>query len=323
MPSSSLGSSAGHATPEMLELSDFGAFRQTMSDSFMPLQISQNRPLGFDGYFRQTTVGEVHVSEVHATPHVVERTPELIARGSRTHFKLTMMVGGNALLVQDGREALLKPHDMAIYDTDRPFSLVMEQEFEMLVMQFPKHLLDMPPGSVGELTAVPFSGSNGIGGLLAPYMELLINNSDQCQGPTGARLTRGALDLATTLLMRELGLTSKARTPRREIIERIHAYIDANLGASDLGPERIASANHISTRYLHGLFQDEGISVSSWIRSRRLERCFRELTDPLSSQRPVAVVAARWGFFDAAHFSRVFKKAYGYSPSEARTRTTA
>ena len=31
--------------------------------------------------------------------------------------------------------------------------------------------------------------------------------------------------------------------------------------------------------------------------------------------RSVAVLAARWGFVDAAHFSRMFRQNYGYSPS--------
>jgi len=31
-----------------------------------------------------------------------------------------------------------------------------------------------------------------------------------------------------------------------------------------------------------------------------------------------AVLAARWGFFDAAHFSRVFRQHYGHPPSQRR-----
>jgi len=36
------------------------------------------------------------------------------------------------------------------------------------------------------------------------------------------------------------------------------------------------------------------------------------------ADRPVAAIAARWGFVDAAHFSRAFKTAFGISPSEYR-----
>jgi AraC-like DNA-binding protein len=33
---------------------------------------------------------------------------------------------------------------------------------------------------------------------------------------------------------------------------------------------------------------------------------------------PAAIAAARWGFTDAAHFSRLFKSAFGQSPWEYR-----
>jgi AraC-like DNA-binding protein len=47
----------------------------------------------------------------------------------------------------------------------------------------------------------------------------------------------------------------------------------------------------------------------------------RDLEDPALRHRGVAVLAARWGFFDAAHFSRVFRQHYGYPPSQRRPGT--
>ena len=39
---------------------------------------------------------------------------------------------------------------------------------------------------------------------------------------------------------------------------------------------------------------------------------------PNGAYASVAVLAARWDFFDAAHFSRVFRQHYGYPPSQTR-----
>ena len=47
-----------------------------------------------------------------------------------------------------------------------------------------------------------------------------------------------------------------------------------------------------------------------------LRRCFEDLERP--SGGSVTEIAFRWGFRDAAHFSRVFKREYGATPSEAR-----
>jgi AraC-like DNA-binding protein len=99
---------------------------------------------------------------------------------------------------------------------------------------------------------------------------------------------------------------------------RIRAHIDAELASPDLGPASIAARHFISVRHLHALFHEQGTTVSTWIRTRRLERCRRDLADPLLAPVPVAAIGAKWGFVDPAHFSRSFKTAFASAPSEYR-----
>ncbi|GAA1238475.1 helix-turn-helix domain-containing protein [Microbacterium phyllosphaerae] len=293
-------------------------FRAAVSESFVPLQVSTNGPDHFRGVIRGASVDEVHVNEVRATSHVVERTPELIARSDRSYFKLSLMLAGTGMLIQDDREAVLQAGDLAVYDTDRPYSLVFDDDFRTMVVMFPKHLISLPADVVGQLTAVRISGQGGLGGMVVPYLTQLAGNLDQLAGTTGARLAHSALDLVTTVFTRELGLDEVSADPHRALVQRIRSYIDRNLASTDLGPASIASAHFISTRHLHGLFQEQGVTVSTWIRMRRLEQCRRDLLDPMLADRPVAAIAARWGFVDAAYFSRAFKTAFGISPSEYR-----
>ncbi|MEJ1090920.1 helix-turn-helix domain-containing protein [Microbacterium istanbulense] len=297
---------------------DIATFRAAVSDSFVPLQVSSSGADRFRSVIRGAAVDEVHVTDLRATPHVVERTPELIARGDRPYFKLSLMLAGTGLLVQDGREAVIAPGDLAVYDTDRPYSLVFDEDFRTMVVMFPKHLLSLPPDLVGQLTAVRISGQDGLGSVVVPYLSQLATNLDQLAGLTGARLAHSALDLVTTVFTRELGLDEISADPHRALMQRIRAHIDRHLASTELSPATIAAAHYISTRHLHGLFQEQGTTVSTWIRTRRLEQCRRDLLDPMLADRPVAAIAARWGFVDAAHFSRAFKAAYGVSPSDYR-----
>ena len=84
------------------------------------------------------------------------------------------------------------------------------------------------------------------------------------------------------------------------------------------GQVTIASANHISVRYLHKLFHEEGTSVARWVRERRLDNCRRDLEDPALARRGVQAIARRWGFQDAAHFTRIFKASFGEPPGQYR-----
>lgn len=302
---------------------DFSEFRTAVSESFVPLHVTSDRPDPFRGQIRSTDVDDIHVSEVSAGQHVVERTPELIARGDRPYFKLSLQLAGTGLLIQDNREAVLQPGDVAVYDTNRPYSLVFDDEFRTMVVMFPKNLIDLPAEAVGQLTAVRMSGSEGVGRMIVPFLSQLVGNLEQLEGATGTRLVHSALDLVSTMFSSELDLERGTATPHQALMQRVRTYIDANLASTELGPTHIAAAHYISTRHLHGLFQAEGTTVSTWIRTRRLERCRRELVNPAFADRPVAAIASRWGFVDAAHFSRVFKAAYGLAPRELRARAAS
>jgi AraC-like DNA-binding protein len=113
--------------------------------------------------------------------------------------------------------------------------------------------------------------------------------------------------------------SSMSITRRRMLLRRIYEYIEQRLGDPGLSPGSIAAAHHISTRYLHKLFETEGCTVAAWIRRRRLDRCSRDLADPAQWNRPVNAIAVRWGFADDAHFNRLFRATYGVPPGRYRT----
>ncbi|WP_280470224.1 helix-turn-helix domain-containing protein, partial [Nocardia brasiliensis] len=137
--------------------------------------------------------------------------------------------------------------------------------------------------------------------------------------PAETRLADSIVDLLGTVLGARLDLPAATRSAvRRPLTAQLMSYIEGHLGDGDLAPQRIATAHFISTRYLHKLFHEQSTTVAGWIRERRLERCRRDLRDPLRRDRSIAAIAARWGFPDAAHFSRTFRAAYGLSPHEYR-----
>ena len=101
-------------------------------------------------------------------------------------------------------------------------------------------------------------------------------------------------------------------------MQRIHAHIDRNLASTDLSPTSIAAAHFISTRHLHGLFQEQGTSVSTWIRIRRLERCRRDLGTRCSPTAPSPPSPPAGASSTPRTSAATFKAAYEVSPSEFR-----
>lgn len=289
-----------------------------VSQSFVPLDITATSRGSFSASLRARALDEIELCEIKAGSHKVERTTELIARSDRKYFKLSLQLSGTCLLLQDNREAVLQPGDLAVYDTQRPYTLVHDEDFRSMVIMFPHDLIDLPVDAVGQLTAVRLAAEQGLGRVISPFLVQIAHNLDQLSGAGGRRLTRNALDLVTTMFANELAIRPENHDPNRQLLDKVRAYIDANLSDAEMTPADIAAAHYISTRHLYNLFKPSGTTVAAWIRSRRLEHCRRDLTDPVCADRPVAAIASRWGFVDAAHFSRLFKSSFGTPPGSYR-----
>lgn len=300
---------------------DIDAWRRATSESFVPLKVTADRVAGFRGSMRgkRLELEDLSMIEVAASGHAVHRTEELIAASDRKYFKLGIQLAGMGLLLQDGREAVVRPGDLAVYSTDRPYTLAFDGDFRSLVFMFPHTALDLPAEAMAQITATTISGSSGLGALVSPFLVRLADSLESIAGPNGTRLVHNALDLVTTLFNGELDVRgASCRDPHQLLLGRIHDFIETNLGDPDLSPGSIATAHYISTRHLHDLFRELGTTVAASIRERRLERCRRDLRDPVLADRPVTAIAARWGFLDSAHFSRIFRAAFGESPTGYR-----
>jgi AraC-like DNA-binding protein len=294
-------------------------WRSIVSQSFVPLRLSIDSETGFYGRMRSRDIGTMLVAEATADAHMVERTTRLIRQSETDYYKVSMPLSGYCLVEQDGRETPLIPGDMAVYDTGRPYTLTFNDTCQMLVLMFPQRFLRLSRDEMRTLTAERISGRKGIGALASPLLKNLVLHVDEFGEDQSARLADNVLDLLSTLFCDRLG---KSATPvvgtAQTLLLRIRAFIENHLDDSDLTPDTIAAAAHISTGYLHKLFRMDGTTVSRFIRERRLEHCRRDLLAPDQVTLPVSSIGARWGLVDAAHFSRLFKAEYGLSPREYR-----
>ncbi|MDD5271665.1 MAG: helix-turn-helix domain-containing protein, partial [Methylovulum sp.] len=91
-----------------------------------------------------------------------------------------------------------------------------------------------------------------------------------------------------------------------------------HLQDNTLDTAAISRCSGLSARYINSLFASEGTSLMRYVWKRRLENCRKNLLNPLYAGQQLSDIAFRWGFNDAAHFSRAFKQQFGCSPREYR-----
>lgn len=299
----------------------FTGWRELVSASFVPLEADPVAPGPFVGQVAGHELQDLAVFEVDAMAHRVRRTPALINPADPGYYKVSLQMSGHGILIQDGREAVLGPGDLAIYDTQRPYTLSFHEDFSTLVLMFPKQLIGLDDADMASLTARRLGAEDAVGRAVVPCIARIGDLVPDVGDAIGYRLARNAVDLLATVLAAEVQVGTRAADAEQALqLSRIKDHIESHLGDPALTPGSIAAVHYISARTLHKLFEPTGITVSAWIRGRRLEQAHRELLDPLLAHLPVGVIGARNGLPDAAHFSRCFRAAYGCAPSALRVR---
>ena len=98
------------------------------------------------------------------------------------------------------------------------------------------------------------------------------------------------------------------------LMERVMNYMNEHLADPDLNVEKLTADVGISRAQLHRKLKEiAGVSAGEFIRNLRLEQAARLIEE---GQINITQVAYSVGFNNQTHFSTVFKKHYGMSPSE-------
>jgi AraC-like DNA-binding protein len=294
-------------------------------DAYHPLEI-RSREERFSARMWGCELGPLAFFRIAAAANTMRRTAEEVAAGDPDCVHFSVMLHGRLSVTQDGRTAVVGRGDILSYETSKPVVARADSPFEALVVKLPRELLGGQAARISRLTAVRIPGSDGLPRVAVPFLRgLAYGLEDGTIVPSDpVHLAECVLDLALGVYAgRSLGRSAGGSRSGTEILANVKAFIEANLGDPNLDPEQIARASFISTRYLHKLFEAEGVSVCQWIRKARLERCRRDLLDPSLGDHTILAIASRWGLPGAQHFSRLFRTAYGCTPSDFRRLASA
>lgn len=275
----------------------------------------------FDGEIEHHRLPGLEVSVVRSGPQTVLRTRAAIACDPEDCFLIALQTRGHGMVEQDGRETLMAPGEFAIYDSKRPYTLRFSEDFEEVVLKVRGEALRSTVRNVELLTATKVSGTTGPGRILHGMLQSLQGELDTLPAASTAAIGDSLLSLVAAGLGTLRGPQRvEANALRAYHLERIRRHIDEHLHEPDLTIESVAHQLGMSVSHLHRLFAGEPHSPAQHVWARRMERCCKDLIDPRLAKRPVSDIAFRWGFNDAAHFSRAFRERYGCPPREWRQR---
>jgi AraC-like DNA-binding protein len=149
-------------------------------------------------------------------------------------------------------------------------------------------------------------GSRATGALTAPTLQQVVVTHIHDLLAIALGATQDAAEVAYGRGMRAARLHAAKTLVRRQI------------GRHDLSVRSVAAKLGVTSRYVHMLFEAEGVSFTEFVVDRRLERADCMLRDPRLSHRTISAIAFEAGFSDLSHFNRVFRRRFGKTPSLAR-----
>ncbi|MFI1582899.1 helix-turn-helix domain-containing protein [Embleya sp. NPDC020630] len=224
-------------------------------------------------------------------------------------------ISGSIAVTTDDGDDVLSTGALLVVDGRRPPTFTSVGACEPALVAFARGLLTEPDPAIRRASGRVLDAERGTAALVSSAVVSLCRTSGSDHVPLD-RMSHHVADLVSTLIAELAESPQPARAD--ELMADIRWYVNCHLGDPGLSPERIAAAHYVSVRYLHKLFEGEGITLTRWIQRRRLYECRRELGRTGRNTVKVATVAQRWGFANPAHFSRAFRAAFGVSPRDWR-----
>lgn len=290
-------------------------WRAIVSATHLPwtLDVVRDDPAPGTGEVVRRRWGDLDVVEVRCGPCGGRRLRSDIRRTTGDYVGVLIIRSGCEVVEQDDEQVRLEAGDVLTWRSDRPVRFDVLEPLHKATILVPEQRLRevVRRSDVAAMRRVPATAARH---LFTSYLDLVSG-----LGPD-PRVAPVAGTAALELLGAALAHTSPApvdRAGHAALHARATTFIDDHLADADLTPQRIAAQQGVSERLLYSVFEEQGDSVSAYVRRRRLARAHADLQ---RFDRAVTVreIARRWGFDDPAHFTRAFVAAYGVAPSRLR-----
>lgn len=243
------------------------------------------------------------------------------ARDGSDDLFLGVNLAGSSIATQGRREATLRTGDaILLSDAGGPFTLIRPTGVRFIGVRVPRRVI--APLIVGADNApirlIP-RGTEAVR-LMTRYVGAMLDvevltSTEVCRVVVTHLHDLVALSVGAT---REGAAMARARGVRAARLQAIKADITSNLVDETLAMATVAARHGVTPRYVHKLFEDEGVTYTQFVMQHRLDRALRMLRDPRYAGRRISDIAYDVGFGDLSYFNRAFRRRYSATPSEIR-----
>ena len=268
-------------------------------------------------------VGPLNMFMIDAPAHRVSRIDLRTEIPLDEVFKLVLQLEGVADIRQRDRVFRLHPGDWSLYDPRVPYSITNHEHSRLLAITIPRQQfkgIKMPELHTCEAQTPSMRGLNAV---LGSFLTSLVEQLPSLPNGVGQSVGDTVLGLLASTLATQKDERHGAMQSPSVFKARVKQFVHAHLADSDLSLDLIAQELRCSKRYLHRVFEDDELTLDRFIWLTRLERCRDALRAAIGRPSSVSEIAFAWGFNSSAHFCRLFKAHFGFSPRDFQRRELA
>lgn len=214
-------------------------------------------------------------------------------------------------------ERPLRPGDICVVDYAQPIEVRRSRHAAIGLILPRGRVREAMGGDVDSLAGSSLE-ARGMTAVLRHHLLTTLNEASFMSPQERVLAVSAAADMALSILQVSRFGTADSEQFSDGFYRAARRLIDRQCTNADLTPERVAVALGCSRASLYRMFARRGESVAATIWSTRIERAWRMLTLADGAGLLISDIALRCGFRELPTFTRMFKRRFGMTPSEAR-----
>lgn len=289
-------------------------WRLAIRDRLASMDLRTTGPVEFFGSVEQRDLGDLLITD-WVCPQIEGIRGRNFARRDEDAILLFTASAGRQIMQTPEETVVLRPGTVLLMSTRTTGQFVIPERLTKRTVKVP--MTALAPFDTGGRVPGCLLLETARSPLANLYQDFLVSMDRHVERMSAAEIegTRNALLVLIAGLIRashaDVGDSDVLPLLRRQLEEWIVDHLaDGAIRVADL-----AAAHNVAPRTVQRAFASTGDTVGSIIRTHRLAAARADLVKRNNS---IAAIANRWGFCDASHFGREFRREFLLSPGDYR-----
>lgn len=289
-------------------------WRLAIRDRLANMDLRTTGPVEFFGSVDQRDLGDLLITDWVCPPVEGIRGSNCSRRDEDALLLFTASAGRQIIETED-ETVVLRPGTVLLMSTRTTGQFVIPERLTKRTIKVPMTALSpFDAGCRVPACLLLDTARSPLAGLFQDFLASM----DSHAGRMSAAEVEGARN-ALLVLIAGMIRASQADVGDTDLLpllrRQLEAWIVDHLADGAIRVADLAAAHCVAPRTVHRAFASTGDTVGSIVRSHRLAAARGDL---VNTKHCIATIAHRWGFCDASHFGREFRREFSLSPGDYR-----